>query len=236
MPTFSAFLATPTDAANKMTRKFTHKVKRNFCVEIQWLGRTQKNLESTLLKNKTEIGNQKLTFKIKFPQSYLRIDYGILEAGEYELTLHNITFPVARIDLCPGIKLNFYPARIWKILLCAGEHIGKTWLAPLKTLNCQMSVGEKKEGSTLSSASTIDLRIRRKEPIQLFDSKIFAWIFAATWSQDEWKYVCERLGANETENVRIKLCNFYGCSFDRCPHVENDPTRLSTLFANFTEQ
>jgi len=101
--TFPAYLAIPTDAANKMTRKFTHKVKRNFCIEIQWLGRRQKRVESTLLKNKTEICNRS-TWKINFPNStsYLRIDYGSLKAGEYELTLHKIKYPVARIDLCPG--------------------------------------------------------------------------------------------------------------------------------------
>jgi hypothetical protein len=125
--TFSAYLATPTNAANKMKRKFTHKVKRNFCIEIQWLGRIQKNLESTLLKNKMEISNKKLTRKINFPNShsYLRIDYGSLEAGEYELTLHNIAFPIARIDLCPGIKLNFYPARILNIFYAQASTLAR---------------------------------------------------------------------------------------------------------------
>jgi hypothetical protein len=115
--TFSAFLATPTDAANKMTRKFTLKVKRKFCVEIRWLGRNQKNLRSTLLKNKKKIRNPRKTWNISVRNStsYHTIDYGSLKAGEYELTLHNITFPVTRIDLCPGIKLIFYPARILNV-------------------------------------------------------------------------------------------------------------------------
>jgi hypothetical protein len=53
----------------------------------------------------------------------------------------------------------------------------------------------------------------------------------ASWSDDEWAYVCAQLKVpdNQTERVPIKFCfPPYGCNFSYCPHRDDDDQE--TLF------
>jgi hypothetical protein len=126
----------PTKEDNEMSRKYFHPRAGNFCVRIMKYSRTTLRLNCELLNldnNQVEardIGGE-------YGNGFFKIKFGLLKAGNYKLTLRNISNDIYNVQLCPGkvhnellvflLNLNYFSF--------AGKSVSKnsdhaTFLAP----------------------------------------------------------------------------------------------------------
>jgi hypothetical protein len=98
----------PTKADNQMRRNFSHPRSGNFCIKIEQLQfKNLKlhykllNLDSNLVEGQGRVEKNQLLIEIAF---------GVLRAGNYQLTLQDISQDILVADLCSSKShfMNYY--------------------------------------------------------------------------------------------------------------------------------
>lgn len=96
-----------------MTRKLTQQYNGIVCFEIKWRLHVQDDLKADIQNSKkaqqqpiTPIGEP--VIHNDYPFSSTKITFE-LKAGEYELTLHDVTAPITHIDMCSSKNFKLIP-------------------------------------------------------------------------------------------------------------------------------
>jgi hypothetical protein len=90
-------------ADNSMSRNFYHHRAGNFCIQI-WTFHWEElrfhhemlNLDDNLVKFRGQV-------EINKQFEWVKIKFGHLEAGNYQLTLRNISEEIYSVEMCPGM-------------------------------------------------------------------------------------------------------------------------------------
>lgn len=120
---------------NKMSRNFTHRISGKFCVQINW-DSGEALFNSANLTRQFEVknwvtGRKVPAAKVTTPSInyYHKIKFNHLDAGEYQITLQDVTQKITDVDLCPGALCIILYCFIYnfKININIGGSIKKTW-------------------------------------------------------------------------------------------------------------
>jgi hypothetical protein len=85
-----------------MSRNFTHPRAGNFCIQVEKYDRRKMILYYELLHlDKNKVEKQGHLHNHKTIES-TKIEFGYLQAGNYQLTLRNISTDILSVELCPG--------------------------------------------------------------------------------------------------------------------------------------
>jgi len=96
----AAYNLKPTNADNQISRNFSHLRPGNFCVEILKFKSYDLEFKFELLN----LGNNQVEIQGLMDRrvnKWLQINVGPLEAGNYQLTLTNISDVFSSVRLCP---------------------------------------------------------------------------------------------------------------------------------------
>jgi hypothetical protein len=98
----SEAIISPTKEDNEMSRNYFHPRAGNFCVQIKKYYLTTLRLNCELLN----LGNNQVVEALdiggKNRNRFFKIEFGHLKAGNYKLTLRNISNDIDNVQLCPG--------------------------------------------------------------------------------------------------------------------------------------
>jgi hypothetical protein len=93
------------DADNEMSRKISHAKAGNFCVRSQtfaW-GNSTLQFELLNLNDNREQVNKEINLREDYPYGWAKINFGHVQAGQYQLTIRNLSSQALLIvDGCPG--------------------------------------------------------------------------------------------------------------------------------------
>jgi len=85
-----------------MSRNFSHPRAGNFCVQIEQFGNGELSLNYELWN----LSDNQVVARAPLLQGNDQIVFNDLQAGNYQLTLRNISKNIASAELCPGILHN----------------------------------------------------------------------------------------------------------------------------------
>jgi hypothetical protein len=95
------------DADNEMSRQISHAKTGNFCVRSQTFAWGNSTLQFELLNlDNNQVQVKELHLKEKFPYGSHTNDFGQVQAGQYQLTIRNLSSQALLIvDGCPGMYI-----------------------------------------------------------------------------------------------------------------------------------
>lgn len=158
---------------NKMRKMFSQSNNGKFVVHVEWKDyfnspdQVQLFVKSVATSRIVHANRQSKYFE----GSYTKVEFDNLQAGDYELTLHDIARPIQKIHLCSSTYLNCFNVvhRVFKNLiilfkgeLCASPNIK----IPLqRVVGCHLNLGEmifKHAELTLFDTLQCNLQVKRK--------------------------------------------------------------------------